>query len=68
MIDFLCQIEFLLHKMLKLLEIPGFYQNFSNSKYFSAFIVKFPFFPGFQVKRQPCARLKTNGQHLYKKK
>ena len=41
MIDFLCQIEILVLKMLKLLKIPsvitkipGFFQNFSNYRFF----------------------------------
>ena len=64
MIDFLCQIEILVLKMLKLLKIPGFPRFFDqDSRFFSKFL-KFQVFlgyfclncriPGFQVKWQPC--------------
>ena len=55
--DFLCQIEILVLKMLKLLKIPGFlikipgfFQNFSSSRFFQvvfAKIVEFQVFQGF---------------------
>ena len=54
LIDVLCQIKISQLKMLKLLEIPGFlikipgfFQNFSNSRFF-------------QVKWQPCAFKETS--------
>ena len=37
MIDFLCQIEILLHNMLKLLKTPGFFFQISQFPGFSSF-------------------------------
>ena len=53
--DFLCQIEILLMKTLKLLKIPGFSRLFlpklSNSRFF-------------QVKWQPCQELKHQDKNI----
>ena len=38
MIEFLCQIEILLLKMLKLLKTPGFFQTFLNSRFFQVIL------------------------------
>ena len=69
MIEFLCQIEILLLKMLKLLKIPGFSRFFIKIPGFSSFFL-ISQIPGFfrlllpklsnsrffQVKWQPCLK------------
>ena len=62
MIDFLCQIEILLLEMLKLLKIPGFFNQNSSFFFKISLILGFSrlFLPKlsnprfFQVKWQPC--------------
>ena len=54
MMDFLCPIEILVLKMLKLSKIPGFFQSFSNSRLFLPKLSNSRFF---QVKWQPCSGL-----------
>ena len=55
-IDFLSQIEILLLNMWILFKIPGFFQNFSNSR---CFLPKLENSRFFQVKWQPCIQVKT---------
>ena len=55
--DFLCQIEILVLKMLKLLKIQGFSMFYDQiSRIFMIFskFLKFQIYPGFQVKWQLC--------------